>query len=333
MSRRGTVTLKGLAQELGLSPSTVSRVLNDSAGDQSRWASPETSRRILDLARERGYAKNPYAASLRTARSGLVGVVVPRLQDYVLATIYEGVDEAAVEHGYVALVANSLDDPDSHDARVRTLLDRRVDGLILGDTPIDGSTLREIERERVPFVLVNRRSPGYPSVTCNDYLGGRLAGEHLAGRGVERVFLVAGKDRMSTSIDRTAGFLEALAEHGIEVPPEHVVTGGFDAEAGEEGLRHLLDVAGVPDAVFAVNDFAAIGAMGVLAARGLSVPGDVKVIGYNDTPLAGGVGLTTIRSPMREMGRQGLEMLLQVMDGRDVQGIQLDPRLMVRTTA
>lgn len=333
MSKRSTVTLKGLAQELGLSPSTVSRVLNDTAGAESRWASPETSQRILTLASERGYAKNPYAASLRTARSGLIGVVVPRLQDYVLATIYEGVDEAAAEHGYVAVVANSLDNPASHDARVRKLMDRRIDGLILGDTPFDGSTLTAIEREDVPFVLVNRRSPGHPSVTCNDYLGGRLAGEHLAGLGVQKVFLLAGKDRMSTSIDRTAGFTEALAEHGIDLPAAHIATGGFDAEGGEEAMRHLLETAGVPEAIFAVNDFAAIGALGVLAERGLSVPEDVKLIGYNDTPLAGGVGLTTVRSPMHQIGRQGLALLLETMAGRPVESRQLDPELIIRASA
>lgn len=333
MAKKTSVTLKGLAHQLGLSPSTVSRVLNDAAGEESRWASPETNRRILALARELGYAKNPYAASLRTARTRLIGVVVPRLQDYVLATMYEGIDEAAVEHGYVAVVANSLDNRESHDQRVRKLLDQRIDGLILGDTPFDGSTLAAIEREDVPFVLVNRRSPGYPSVTCNDHQGGRLAGEHLASLGVKKVFLLAGKDQMSTSIDRTAGFREALAEHGIELPDAHVATGGFDATAGEADMRKLIDSAGIPDAIFAVNDFAAIGALGVLAERGLSVPDDVKLVGYNDTPLASGVGLTTIRSPMHEIGRQGLEALLERMGGRDIESAQLEPELIVRTSA
>jgi len=327
------VTLKGLAQELGLSPSTVSRVLNDSAGVESRWASPETNRRILELASELGYAKNPYAASLRTARSRMIGVVVPRLQDYVLATIYEGIDEAAAEHGYVAVVANSMDDPASHDLRVRKLLDRRVDGLILGDTPFDGSTLAAIEREDIPFVLVNRRSPGYTSVTCNDYLGGRLAGERIAQLGVRKIFLLAGKAEMSTSIDRTAGFTDVLAEHGIELPPDHIATGGFDASAGEEDTRRLLETAGTPEALFAVNDFAAIGALGVLRERGLSVPEDVKVIGYNDTPLASGIGLTTIHSPMHQMGRRGLELLLQTMAGGVAESLQLDPELVIRTSA
>lgn len=333
MNKRTAVTLKTLASELRLSPSTVSRVLNDPMGADSRWASPETSRRIFELAKDLGYAKNPYAASLRTAESRLIGVVVPRLQDYVLATIYEGIDEAAAEHGYVSVVANSLDDPRSHDLRVRKLLDRRIDGLILGDTPFDGSSLRSLAEEKVPFVLVNRRSPGHPSVTCDDYLGGRLAGQHVAQLGVTRVFLLAGKQQMSTSIDRTSGFRDALAEHGISLPRRHIVMGGFDAAGGETATRELLDTVGVPEAIFAVNDFAAIGALGVLRERGLKVPEDVKLIGYNDTPLASGVGLTTVHSPMHEMGRKGFELLLKTLRNEDCESSRLEPELIVRTSA
>src|SRR4051812_4968858 len=123
------VTLKALAEELGLNASTVSRVLNDPEGLNSRWASQATRERIFALAEERGYRKNPYAASLRTAKSQMVGVVVPRLQDYVLATIYEGIDEAATEHGYFTVVSNSLDEPEAHRAKAEKLLDRRADGL------------------------------------------------------------------------------------------------------------------------------------------------------------------------------------------------------------
>lgn len=333
MAKRTAVTLKGLALALGLSPSTVSRVLNDSAGVDSRWASPETNRKIFELARDLGYVKNPYAASLRTAESRLIGVVVPRLQDYVLATIYEGIDEAATENGYVAVVANSLDDPISHDLRVQKFLDRRVDGLILGDTPFDGSSLKTLEKDKVPFILVNRRAPGYPSVTCNDYLGGWLVGDHLAKIGSRKIFLLAGNPQMSTSIDRTSGFVDALAEHGIPLPQNHIVAGGFDALSGEKATKELLDSVGLPEAIFAVNDFAAIGALGVLRERGLKVPEDVKLIGYNDTPLASGVGLSTVHSPMHEMGRAGFNLLLKTIQGEECESLQLDPKLVIRTSS
>ncbi|KSU66005.1 MULTISPECIES: LacI family DNA-binding transcriptional regulator [Micrococcaceae] len=333
MARRSAVTLKELAQALELSPSTVSRVLNDPSGIDSRWASPETNQKIYDLATELGYVKNQYAASLRTAKSLLIGVVVPRLQDYVLATMYEGIDEAALEHGYAAVVANSLDQPATHDLRVRKFLDRRIDGLILGDTPFDGATLKSLDKEKVPFVLVNRRSPGHLSVTCNDQMGGRLVGEHFAEFGSKKIFLLAGDHRMSTSIDRTTGFIEALAEQGIHLPVSHIAYGGFDTSSGEKATRDLLDAHGIPEAIFAVNDFAAIGALGVLRERGLKVPEDVKVVGYNDTPLASGVGLTSVHSPMHEIGRRGFDLLLKNIQGEECESVQLDTNLVIRSTS
>lgn len=333
MGARPAVTLKALAAELGLNPSTVSRVLNDPKGLGSKWASPDTTERIFALAEERGYRKNPYAASLRTAKSHMIGVVVPRLQDYVLATMYEGIDEAASEHGYFTVVSNSLDDPTAHRAKAEKLLDRRADGLIFGDALFEDPFLDELAERGVAFTLVSRRSPGHRSVTCDDYAGGRMVAEHLVASGRRTFGLIAGNPRASTSIDRCAGFLDALAGHGLGVDPERVVPGGFDAPAGSVAAARILAVGPLPEAVFAVNDFAAIGALGVFAREGVTVPEDMALVGFNDTPLAGSVGLTTVRSPMHSIGRQGFEMLMDVLDGRDVESVRLPPELVVRTSA
>lgn len=332
MGARVAITLKALAEELGLNASTVSRVLNDPKGVDSRWASHETKERIYALAEKRGYRKNPYAASLRTAKSHMIGVVVPRLQDYVLATMYEGIDEAASEHGYFTVVSNSLDDPQSHHAKAEKLLDRRADGLIFGDALFHDPFLDELAARGVPFSLVSRRSPGHRSVTCDDYAGGRLVAEHLVATGRRTFGLIAGDPRVSTSIDRSAGFLDVLAEHGLDVDPAQTVPGGFDAPAGRQAAQTLLAHGPVPEAIFAVNDFAALGAFGVLQELGLSVPEDVALVGFNDTPLAGSVGLTTVRSPMHNIGRMGAEMLINILDGHDVESIQLTPELILRTS-
>ena len=240
MGARPAVTLKALAAELGLNPSTVSRVLNDPKGLGSKWAAPDTTERIFALAEERGYRKNPYAASLRTAKSHMIGVVVPRLQDYVLATMYEGIDEAASEHGYFTVVSNSLDDAAAHRAKAEKLLDRRADGLIFGDALFEDPFLDELADRGVAFTLVSRRSPGHRSVTCDDYAGGRMVAEHLVASGRRTFGLIAGNPRASTSIDRCAVFLDALAGHGLGVDPERVVPGGFDAPAGSAAAARIL---------------------------------------------------------------------------------------------
>ena len=332
MPSSGPVTLKFLAKELGLNVSTVSRVLNDPAGAESKWASPATTQRILALARDLGYSRNPHAASLRTSRSDTVGVIVPRLQDFVLATIYEGIDEAAAENGLFAVVANSLDDSAKQRAKAEMLLGRRIDGLIFGDAHLHEPYLDELAGRGVPLVLVSRSSGTHASVTCDDYAGGRLMAEHFLASGRRSFALVAGSEATSTSQGRTAGFLEVLEAAGLEVPAEWLIHNGFDATAGQEAAARILASGQVPEAVFAVNDFAAIGALGVFREHGLSVPGDVAVGGFNDTPLAAGINLTTVRSPMHEMGRRGLAALQVLMGGGEAESLRLAPEMVVRAS-
>lgn len=333
--RRDTVTLRMLAESLGVSVSTVSRVLNSPGDTALQWGSAATIERIRTLAVERGYTPNPQAASLRTARSGLVGVLVPRLQDFVLATIYEGIEEAALEHGLSTFVTNSLDDPDNQRARAQMMIDRRVDGLIFGDAHLDHLVVDEVAARGVPLVLVSRRAGDHVSATCDDVLGGRLVGEHLISTGRRRPAILAGLEFASTARDRTQGVLDAYSAAGIEVRPEDVVYGPFDASGGRTAAEQILSREPFPDAIFATNDFAAIGALGALRDRGLRVPDDVALVGYNDTPLASEilVPLTTVRSPMHEMGRRGIELLIDVIAGGSPESQLLEPELIVRESA
>lgn len=334
MSAARPITLKALAQQLGLSPSTVSRVLSDPAGRDSKWAAPETTARILALAESSGYRPNPYAASLRTNRSNLVGVIVPRLQDYVLATIYEGIDEAALAQDYLTMVSNSLDVPERQRDKAERLLSHRVDGLIFGDASAANLPyLDELSGRGVPHTLVSRRVPGHVSVTCDDHEGGRLIARHLVASGRSCFGVIAGRPGTSTSIDRTAGFLDELEQLGVPRDDVSLISGGFDTPAGREAAVRLLAERPSTDAIFAVNDFAAIGALGVLHARGIRVPDDIALAGFNDTALAAGVELTTVRSPMHEMGKRGYALLVEILGGGTPESELLTPELVIRATA
>jgi LacI family transcriptional regulator len=328
------VTLRMIADQLSIHPSTVSRVLNSAGADTDRWASPEMVQRIRAMAAELNYHPNPYAASLRTARSTFVGVIVPRLQDFVVATIYEGIEEAAYEYGLATFVTNSLDLPENQRRRARTMLKRRVDGLIFGDAHLDEPFLDEFETEETPFVLVNRRDGRHPSVTCDDYLGGRLVAAHLLETGRRNVAVLARERHASTAQDRTRGVVDVFREAGITVPDEQIIYGPFDATGGRQAAEDLLRSGARPDAIFATNDFAAIGAFGVLRDHGLKVPTDVALVGFNDTPLSAemAVSLTTVSSPMLDMGRRALEMLIEVMRGDKVESKTLRPELVVRNS-
>ncbi|MFZ5869160.1 MAG: LacI family DNA-binding transcriptional regulator [Actinomycetota bacterium] len=322
-----------LADELGLHVSTVSRVLNGRFGAVA--AGSDTAARIRALAEKRGYQPNPQAASLRTRRSNLVGVLVPRLADIVLATIYEGIEEEANSLGYSTFVTNSLDDPAAQRTKTEMMLARRVDGLIFGDAHFDAVFVDELARRGVPFVLTSRWAGAHPSATCDDYDGGRQVGRHFVELGHERVAVLAGEPFASTGLDRTRGCLDELRDHGVQVPDRWVVHSPFDAVGGRAACEQVLSGREIPTAIFAVNDFAAIGAIGGLLAHGLTPGKDVAIVGFNDTPLAEHlpIPLSTVRSPMRQMGRAAVSLLHRRLAGEAVESVRLTPTLVVRASS
>lgn len=325
-------TLQGIADDLGLHVSTVARVLNGMR-EGERAASGVTAERIRARAAELDYRPNPHASSLRTRRSNLIGVLVPRLSDIVLATVYEGIEAAAADSGLTAFVANTQDEPAAKRQRMEMMLDRRVDGLILGDADAhDTALLDELAGREVPFVLVNRTADGYPASACDNYLGGRIAAEHLLSLGHTNVAVIAGLAHASTGIDRPAGFVDRFAESGVDVPADRVVHSGLDSAGGRAAADLLLELADPPTAIFAVNDFAAIGAAGSIRRHGLRVGHDVALIGFNNTALATElhVPLTSIDSVPFEMGRTAVDLLRRRIGGSDVESALTSPTLVVR---
>ncbi|MGO1543888.1 MAG: LacI family DNA-binding transcriptional regulator [Gulosibacter sp.] len=327
------MTLKELAALAGVTPSTVSRVLNDPSGAATKWASPTTAQKIIDLAEETGYAKNPHAASLRTKRSGIIGAVLPLMHDYVLAAIYAGIDEVAIEKGYFAMVTHSLDQPELRSARITQLLDRRVDGILLGDAHLEDPTVEKLQARGFPFVLVNRTSGTAICATSDDYRGGYLMAEHFVKQGYDSIAILAANKDVSTSVNRESGFRDGLRELGFDMSKVTTEYSGFSVENGAETMTRILDSGQRPRAVFALNDFSAIGAIGAIRSRGLSIPTDIAIAGYNGTPLASGIGLTTINAPLHEMGREAARLLDRMLRKEEVESVVLPVELVVRETA
>lgn len=263
-------------------------------------------------------------------------MLVPDLTDQVLATIYAGVEEAADAAGFRTVVANTHDDPDEQQARTRVMLDHRVEGLVFGDARTDDTFIDELRSQGVPLVLVSRRLGDHPAVACDDARGGALAAEHLRVTGHSRVAVLACQPHASTGRDRTRGFLEQWRNSGGTVRDDHVIHGPFDTRGGRAAMQQILDQPGPPPTgVFAVNDFAAIGAMGALRDAGLLVGRDVALVGFNDVPLAAElpVPLSSVASPMTEIGRQGFAMLNQILDGHPGSVRLLEPELRIRASS
>ncbi len=332
-SQRGRVTLRTIAEEVGVDISTVSRTLRRRRSGHA--AVTDTARRILDVADRLGYVRDEYAASLRTQRTAALGVLMPRLSDVVLADLYEVIEDTATEFGYQTVVANTRDDPQQQRRRIDLMLSRRVDGLILGDARLDSSLLDELAERDVPFVLVSRRAGDHVAVTIDDHLGGRLAATHLADLGHRRIGILAVLRYASTACDRRDGAVAALGERGIEVSPQQVAESPNSAAGGyQTALRLLTQDPGIT-ALFAVNDFTAIGAMGAIRDLGLQVGRDVAVVGFHDTAVAREltIPLTSIRTPLAAMGATATTTLLARMAGEPVSSVRLAPELVVRESS
>jgi len=231
-------------------------------------------------------------------------------------------------------VMNSLDDPGEQRRKTDIMLARRVDGLIIGDVHLGSSLLQELTARKVPFVLMNRRAPGYPSATCDDVLGGELVADHLWDKGHRKVSVIAGEPYASTAIDRTAGFVDRWRSRGGDIADSDVVWSRFDTAGGREAAATIL-LNCKPTALFAVNDFAAIGAMGALRSHGLTVGRDVAVVGFNDTSLAAElpIPLSSVRSPMLDIGRTAVQLFQRVLNGERVEAVALKPTLCVRESS
>ncbi|GEM28997.1 LacI family transcriptional regulator [Nocardia neocaledoniensis NBRC 108232] len=328
-------TLQQIAADLGLHVSTVSRILNASPADGARAASAKTVERVRAYAKEIDYRPNPLGTGLRTKRTHQVAALVPRLSDLVLSTIFEGIDEAASEVGLSAFVTNTFDDPQVQKQKVELALSRRVDGIILGDSRLDGVLADELRRRKVPYVLVNRRAPGHVSVVCDDYLGGRLAAEHLYGRGHRAVGIVAAQPYASTGVDRCRGFVDFFAEHECPIPDDLVAHCGFDAESGAEAADRLLRHHRELTALFAVNDFSAIGAMSAGRRHGRNIGADLAVVGFNDIAIARqlAVPLSSVHSDMHGMGREAVATLVRIIAGEEPPSRAMPPELVVRDSS
>lgn len=334
---RTRITLRSLAEQLNIHVSTVSRVLNGTEEEARAAASPDMIRCIRQLAEELNYRPNRQAIALKTRKTRLIGVGLPRLTDLVVATIYEGIDTGAQDNDYLTFVGTTFDIPSRQVQLCQTALDQNVEGLILGDARIDNvDFLNDLTRKNIPLVLVSRHVPGHCAVTCDDIRGGELAAEHLIELGHHDIAVFTGEAYASTGDDRTRGFIRRCRELGVDIPDEWVLHGGFDTTSGRAlGEKLLSDRQKKPSAIFAVNDFLAIGLMGALRDHGIQVGRDIAVVGFNDTPLAAElpISLTSIGSPMHQMGYRSVELLLEIINGGHPESELLEPTLYIRESS
>jgi len=308
---RKPVTLREIAQRLGVHESTVSRALSQRT---RHLVAGDVAERIAATARELGYRPNAMAASLRTRRSHTVGVVIPDITNPIFPPIIRGIEDTLYAEGLTAILVNTGDDPAREVQILANLHARQVEGLILGtarETP--GESTGDGDPD-IPVVLVNRAgSGGNLSWVVNDDASGiRQAIDHLSGLGHRQIGLLSGPLDVSTGRTRRAAFEDAMREAGLDAGAVQDCA-AYAITEGRRACDALLDTRPELTALVTANDLLALGAYEALEARGLSCPGDVSVTGFNDMPLVGRLSppLTTIHVALYEMGAQAAAILLE----------------------
>lgn len=323
-------TIITVAQEARVHPSTVSRALSDDPLIRGGVAAP-TRDKVAEVARRLGYRRNRVGVSLRTGRTGVIGVLVPRITDIVVALAYEGLDAEARARGYVTLIGNTLDNPRTRKERIDQLVDYGADAIMFSDGHLDDEPpAGSYPVPVLPFMRSCGHQAGVSAVDDAD--GGAQAARHLLGLGHRSIAVVAGPTSVSTARDRTRGFIEELDACGINIASDRVVRSAFDVASGKAAAAQLLSQGLAPTAIFAVNDFAAIGVMAAARGQGLSVPGDISVVGFNDIPMAGElpIPLTTVRSPLRDAGVAAAHVAVAAIGGETLAHTLLATHLIVR---
>jgi LacI family transcriptional regulator len=303
------VTLKDVAQEAGVNLSTASRSLNGSYGVHER-----TRQRVLETARRLQYRPNRVARGLATGRSHTFGLVVSDIRNPYFAEVARGAEDAAFRAGWEVVLCNSDLDAEKQMRYLRSLAEKRVDGVLMNSVlSLSRTQQEELARLRVPVVLLNRPSdPQTFSTVCADnFEGGRLAGEYLVRLGHRAPAHLTGPRRHGNLADRARGFLHAVSG-GVVIHGDHTSSGGYAM------ATRLFRERPATTAIFAGNDVLAFGAIRAARELGLRVPEDISILGFDDVELAALVDppLTTVHQPKYEMGEAGIEILLK-MAGKD----------------
>jgi DNA-binding LacI/PurR family transcriptional regulator len=272
---------------------------------------------------------------MATGRTNTVGVVVTSIADPFVAEVFSGIEDEANANDYSVFLANCNADPDRELKVVHSFEDRRVDGIVVTASRVGALYGSELERMKIPIVLLNNQHPSRfaHSILIDNFKGSRAIVAHLIGLGHRHIGYIGDRFGYSSDSERFSGYRSALDEADIPFRPEFFVHGNGRAEGGTGAMKQLLQARDLPTAIFCYNDMTAIGALKEIRQRGLDVPGDISLAGFDDLPLASYVNppLTTVRQPKYDMGRMAMQVLLKLLAGSEAeQDIRVTGELIVR---
>lgn len=332
-------TIADIARELNTSAATVSRALSNHPR-----ISNETKKSVHFTAIKLNYKRNKVASSLRLGKTHLIGVIIPSAEINFFGSVVHGIESIANLNGYSVLLYQSNESGEYEEKGIETFLSARVDGILvsLAKGTVDYSHFEQIKKRKVPVVLFDRSNDGLgiDSVEIDDYKGAYMATQHLISKGYKKIAHIAGPVHLKNFAERIRGYKAALLDNHLPIDDSYIYHGNVSIESGREGVRHFLLIPEPPDAIFATEDFTALGVMKELKERGIKIPQEFGIIGFANeqfgehiTPTLSSVDQQTI-----QMGKSALSLLIDLIEKRGGeedhrQKVVLEPLLICRESS
>lgn len=330
------VSLKDIANELGVSISTVSRGLKDHPD-----ISDEVIRKIKELAGLRNYSPNPMAMGLLKQRTKMIGVIVPDLVTHFFSSVISGIEEVAQEKGYFVIVTSSNESYKKEKENIQNLMKARVEGFIicLSQQTNDYAHFEQIIESEIPLVFFDRvcLKDKVPNVVADSFEAARGITLHFYGNGASRIAYISGPDHLTISDERRLGYLKGLEDCDLPFNPEYLEKCDLSTESAAAATRRLLSLPVPPDAIFGINDTVVFAAMKEVRNSGLNIPEDIMLVGFTDEFHATVVHpmLTSVMHPTREMGRIAASLFFEQTGNMAMtpKSIELKTQLVIRESS
>lgn len=320
------VTLKQIAENLGISITTVSKALKNYPD-----VSKKTKARVKDEAKKLNYKPNVFAVNLRTRRSRTVGLIIPEVVHHFFSTVVNGIIEYAEKKGYLVIILQSNESFKLEKRQIDLLISKRVDGIMisLASTTTDISHLQEVKELEIPLVMFDKISKliDCSKIIINDREAAYKATKHLIDSGCKRIAHFRGALLPQNSIDRFLGYKKALEDHGLTYDSSLVyICDRVDYEDGITAAKQLLKDHDDIDGIFTITDLVAIGAISVFNDRGIQVPNDISIMGFSNWFISSAItpSLSTVDQPGYEMGKKTFKVLLKEMNAKK-EGVPFEP--------
>jgi DNA-binding LacI/PurR family transcriptional regulator len=325
--------MKDVARLAGVSTSTVSRVINSSLP-----VDDETRAKVEKAIKQINFKPNLVARGLRMKSANLIGIVVPELQHETFTSFIKFTEESAEAQGYNIVIGSTNTNPDTEERFIENLIRRNIDGIIFSRVSDKSRVLKLLDRTQIPSVIIDRslEREDIPAVVMDNFGAGRMAAEHLLSLGHRRFACISGPLDIAINRERLAGFRDTIESRGGRLEDRDIFEGDFKFEAGGRGVDQLLEAGGDFTALWAQNDYMAIGAMNRFLSLGISVPGEVSIMGLDNIEHSWMIkpALTTIAQPFRQMCANAVDLIIRMSrkEKLDRLRIVLDPELVVRDT-